>query len=209
MAFRAVMDGGVAPPSRVVGVPYFEITGTGTLTAQGQTMVDAYRTADLASQGGAMALGLYAAFQTLKNWHDVKHSFTTVGAIARDPRVQISSALLDVAAGLRAFHNVPGSMQFTSGVSQQLFSRMFASGADRFFSHTSVAAQARTGLQATSRGMLHVCTVPYVWDFDPGWGRASLRVSCRPLPDCPLPWIARGSQTALRDTWTAQRYFAT
>lgn len=158
-ALTVAMDGGGPAVRRVVGVPFFMITGTGTLTARGQALSEAYHAADLGAKGGALALSFYTAFQTLKNWDEVRPSFTTVGAIARDPRVQIASALLDASAGIRAVHGVPGSVQFTQGVSAQIFSRMFASGPDRFFSATSVTAQVRTGAQATSGSMMRFVTL--------------------------------------------------
>ncbi|NVK12708.1 MAG: hypothetical protein HWE35_00855 [Rhodobacteraceae bacterium] len=155
----AAMDGGTPRPAQVIGVPYYEITGTGTLTAQGQAMSEFYRMGEQAANGGALLLSFYAAFQTLKNWDNIRHSFTTVGAVARDPRVQIASALLDSASAIRGLQGVPGAAQFTQGVSSQVFSRMFASGADRFFTPYSAAAQARNGINAVSSGLSQYATI--------------------------------------------------
>jgi len=64
----AAMDGDTPRPAQMIGVPYYEINGTGTLTARGQAMSEAYRAGAFAKEGGALLLSFYAAFQTLKNW---------------------------------------------------------------------------------------------------------------------------------------------
>ncbi len=158
-ALTAAMDGGTPVPTRLVNVPYYEITGTGTITAQGQALSEAYRAADLGTKGGAMLLSFYAAFQTLNNWNNVRRSFTAVGAIARDPRVQVASVLLEAASGIRALQTVPGSVQFTNGVSTSIFNRMFASGGDRFFNAGTVTAQATNGAGSVSGSMLRFVTL--------------------------------------------------
>ncbi|KIC36986.1 toxin VasX [Leisingera sp. ANG-M7] len=158
-ALTVTMDGGTAVPEKLVGVQYFEITGTGTLTEQGQKMSEYYRAGAIGTEGAGLFLSFYAAFQTLQNWDNVRPSFTGAGAVARDPRIQIASALLDSAASLRGLQKASNAATFSQGVSSKIFSRMFATGADGFFTPQSVAAQAQNGINATSGGLMRYVTI--------------------------------------------------
>jgi hypothetical protein len=155
----AVFDGGGFRPDQMVGVPFFEINGTGTLTAQGESFSNAYRAADLADKGGSMVLGLYAAFVAVRNWDVISPSITEMGAIAQDPKVQVASALLDTMAGLNALRGVPNAAVYTQKIGQQVFDRLFKAGSGRFFGAHIAAAQAQTAAQGVSRNLLSYLTL--------------------------------------------------
>jgi len=155
----AFFDGGGLRPDQLIAVPFYEITGTGTLTARGETFSNAYRAGDLADKGGSMVLGLYSSFVAANNWNTISPSITRAGAVAQDPRVQIASALLDAMAGLNAMHQVPNAAIYARDVGQQVFDRLFKAGSGRFFGPANAAAQLRNGAQGTANNFLRYATL--------------------------------------------------
>lgn len=133
-------------PQALVEMPFYEVTANGNLTAQGQGLVNVYQNVELGVQGGSLLLGLYSAYHAAKNWYSVRQRHTDFGALAYDPVVQISAALLDTFAAGRALQSAANTAQFTQGTSQQLFTRIFSSGTN-YFSAASASTQsfARSG----------------------------------------------------------------
>lgn len=142
---RFLIDIDTGPrPQTLVDIPFYKVTATGNLNVQGQQLVTVYQNVKLGIQGGGMLLGLYSAFHAVSHWHSVRGDQKVLGEY--DPVARIVVALLDTFAAGKALHSAVNTAQFTQGISQQVFAKLFQANTT-YFQAISASTQnlARTG----------------------------------------------------------------
>ena len=140
-------------PRGVVNVPWYEVTGVGTLNTTGQSTAAISRWGEIGMSGGSIFLGVWATIETVRNWELRPQRTTTAGQIAYDPRVQISHALMETIAGSAKLRSLFNKGAYNRAMTGDIFTKMFVTGADDFFTSAVTAVKSFAGASGASTAM--------------------------------------------------------
>ena len=99
-------------------------------------------------QGVGIAVALVIAFSASQSWDTTRYTVSSVGALAEDPKIILSAAVLDMFAASARLAEIRSTQAFMTTTSREVFSRLFIQS--RYLTPQVVSTGVRTSSTATA-----------------------------------------------------------